>query len=262
MVLFYADVLGVKARWKTGRIDLVRSAYAEFEDLIRAALSESPPDEGVVGGVQSDAAALLFDAVPDAVRVGMSVFRSAFERAAADERLWIRGLIMPVEQDHGALIAETSLGAAWPEVGVRHFSPELLNAVNVEQAFKGPRLLVDQTLVDEQLREGFRIGAGERYVVPFRELEYAPLPTVGGRWCDVLYLLPNPLQQDRLTARSIEMSQRVRWAASEAHGGSPEELAQVSALAVVWAECEAIAWSVGLRAGLFDRRDPAPNESK
>jgi hypothetical protein len=251
MVLFFADVLGMKARWKTGQISTVRAAYQDFERFVEGALVASRPSGSFSGGLQSDSVALVFDEALDAVRFGMALFLLAFESGTENGRFWLRGLITPTEAGGVGLMSERPLSADSPTVAVRHFSSELLDAVNVEQAFRGPRLLIAESVIDQALKDSLAVSVGGMNVIPLKKLGYTPAPTASGPWWDVLYLLPKPLNQNAVHRRAREMGYRMRWAASGTHCGTDEELAHVAVLAVAWAECEAIAWSVGLRAGVF-----------
>jgi hypothetical protein len=253
MVLFYADVLGMKARWKTGDLDRVTEAYELFERLVDHALSASAPNGSVSGGVQSDAVALVFDETIDAVRFGKALFCRAFGSGNDTSRFWLRGLIIKSGVDGAELVTERPLCAAWPRIAVRHFSRELLNTVNIEQAYRGPRLLIAEDAIDASLRNALAMSVGAKFVIPLKQLAYTPVPDAGGPWWDVLYLLEPPLSQQSVEARHVEMGQRMRWAASRSHHGTDDELTHVAVLAVVWAECEAIAWDVGLRAHVFER---------
>jgi hypothetical protein len=253
MVLFYADVLGMKARWRTGELERVTDAYRLFERLVDRALSRSAPVGPVSGGVQSDAVSLVFDEAIDAVRFGKALFCSAFESGTDAARFWLRGLITTSDVGGAELVNERRLCEAWPAIAVRHFSRELLNTINIEQAYRGPRLLIAEDAIDARLRDALAMPVGAKFVIPLRRLEFTPVPDVGGPWWDVLYLLNNPLTQQSVEARHLEMGQRMRWAASRSHHGTDEELTHVAVLAVVWAECEAIVWDVGLRARVFER---------
>jgi hypothetical protein len=253
MVLFYADVLGMKARWKTGDLNRVTAAYELFERLVDRALSATAPTGAVSGGVQSDAVALVFDTSIDAVRFGKALFCGAFESGTETSRFWLRGLITNSAVGGLELVSERPLGVSWSKIAVRHFSRELLNTVNIEQAYRGPRLLIAEDAIDASLRDALAMRVGSKFVIPLRQLEYTPVPDAGGPWWDVLYLLESPLSQQRVEARHFEVGQRMRWAASGRHHGTNDELTHVAVLAVVWAECEAIAWDVGLRAHVFER---------
>jgi hypothetical protein len=253
MVLFYADVLGMKARWRTGELERVTEAYRLFERLVDQALSASAPTGHVSGGVQSDAVALVFDETIDALRFSKMLFCSAFASGTEAGRLWLRGLITRSDVGGASLVSERPLCEAWPAIAVRHFSRELLDTINIEQAYRGPRLLIAEDAIDAELRDTLALPVGTKFVIPLKQLEFTPVPDVGGPWWDVLYLLNSPLTQQSVETRHLEMGQRMRWAASRIHHGTDEELTHVAVLAVVWAECEAIAWDVGLRAHVFER---------
>lgn len=239
--MLYADVLGIKALWGKD-VERVKHAFAAFESLVARALEARPPRQLFTGGLQSDAVAIVFDCTTDAVRVGIELFRSAFDEATADQRMWLRGVICPVTDPPERLVVEEPM-AARPSLSVRRFSDEMLEAINTEQRFKGARLLICEALVDEQVEAGVAIQARNGTAVPLRRLEHSPLPprVSSGDWCEVMYLVPDPYSLSAVEERTTKMQRRLRWAASKAHGGSTEEFTHVAMLAAVWAECEAIA---------------------
>jgi hypothetical protein len=246
MVLLYADVLGMRSRWADG-VDRVLSTYRRLEQLVQSVVRHSTAVTW--GGVQSDAVALTFPSVASAVEVGTRLFLRGFDEATMQERMWLRGLILPCEGGAGELVEEVPLEAGGSAaLTARHFSTELLEAVNLEQRFRGPRLLIDETLVGQGIRDRFAIPLGTRFVVPIKQLRYSLYPD--GRFADVLYLVPRDVDRDRkaVTRRAQQVSQRMRWAATPTTGGSPEEFAQISALAATWMETEAIVKDVERRA--------------
>jgi hypothetical protein len=240
--LLYADVLGIKALWNTAEIDQVKRAFDRFEQMVEQALRARPPRGPVAGGLQSDAVALVFDDTSDAVRVGIELFRNAFDAATAEERMWLRGVICPVTEGPERLVVEQALQAQ-PELTVRRFSDEMLEAINTEQRFKGARLLICDALVDDAVAAAVAIQARNGTAVPLRKLEHSPLPppSSSGDWQEIMYLVPDPYSLAAVEDRTTRMQRRLRWAASRAHRGSTEEFTHVAMLAAVWAECEAIA---------------------
>jgi hypothetical protein len=250
----------VKARWASGSIEAIKQTYAQLESVVRRA---SEAAHGAVrGGVQSDAAALVFDSPADAVLVGRRMFRLTFDEASAESRLWLRGLIVPIDAAE-PLISELPLKDK-SDFYVRHFSDSMLAAINVEQRFKGPRLLLAEGLVEKSLQDDLAIRVGEQFVVPLKKLTYAPGPDreVAGPWWDVLYLIPDAITPESLSETDRAVGFRLRWAArteveagEEVQPGSSEELSQLSMLSVMWLESEAIAWSKLRRAGLAGPRE-------
>lgn len=239
--MLYADVLGIKALW-TKDVAGVKHAFAGFESLVARALEARPPREPFTGGLQSDAVALVFDRTEDAVRVGIELFRSAFDEATADRRMWLRGVICPVADPPDQLVVEEPLSAQ-SSLTVRRFSDEMLEAINTEQRFKGARLLICEALVDDEVEASVAIQGRNGTAIPLRQLEHSPFPPRArrGDWWEVMYLVPDPYSLSAVEEQTTKMQRRLRWAASKGHGGSTEEFTHVAMLAAVWAECEAIA---------------------
>jgi hypothetical protein len=250
MVLFLVDLLGTKARWAAGSLDDIREVYEQFECRIATVLTATPLLGAIGGGIQSDAAAFVFDEAIDAVRFGHALFRATFEAASEQRRLWLRGLIVPTDTPAQGLVEVSALNG-FDALEVRHFSAPMLQAINVEQRFKGPRLLVAGELVTDEVQNALAIPVGDLHAIPLRSLDYAPPPDreVAGPWWDVLYLMPDRITEAALAGVDEAVGRCIRWAAQQSMG----ELAQLSLLSVMWAETQAIARSVGLRAGALER---------
>jgi hypothetical protein len=238
-VLLYADILGMKQRWQRDVAEVL-AAYARLERYVAGALRRT----GVYaeGAVQSDAVALVFKDAARAVRIGRLLFERCFDDATASERMWLRGVIVMYEGTAATLTSTVPLRAGNAPVTTCQFSPDLLRAVNLEQSFKGPRLLIEDELVTEDLRSATAVRLGGRQFWPFKRLRHSVYPDLHGAFQDVLYLAPNDLDDGGSAAmyRGRDMSRRVRWASHPSTGGSADELAQISALAVAWMETEAI----------------------
>lgn len=248
MVLLYFDVLGMKARWMTG-VDEVLAVYRRLERLVADVVRRS--GHTATGGVQSDAVALTFPDVHSAVAVGSRLFARCFSEATEQDRMWLRGVIVACEGTAADLVREAALNAGDSALTVRHFSRGLLDAVNIEQRFKGPRLLIDEQLVDQRLRDRLAIPLGDRFMVPLKHLQYSLYPESDHLFQDVLYLVPSSLDLDgaAVRRRSLEVNRRMRWSSSR-ESGAPAEFAHVSALTVNWMETEAILHDIQRRARL------------
>src|SRR4051794_11260730 len=166
MVLLYVDLLGMKARWQTAGVAGAKAAYQTLDLVVRHALGSVPEDtaESVVGGIQSDAAALACREVSDAVALGLLVFKETFRRCGAldagRERHWIRGVI--VEMAEAELESTQTLGGPASQVAKRVFSDDLLEAINIEQSgFRGQRLLVAESLIDPKVESRFAVSVGD-----------------------------------------------------------------------------------------------------
>jgi len=249
--LFYADVLGMKARWRTGDIEAVKTTYRAFEQMIGETLA-AERCEPITGGIQSDAAAIVFEDAIDAVRFARTLFMRTFYDARRQSRLWFRGLVCPCS-DEEELISERPLERG-PRLYARHFADDLLQAVNIEQQFRGPRVLLARSLVDSHLKNALAIHVGRRKIWPMRQLDHVSYPAAGD-WWDLLYLLPPEMTDEELSSRDAQIDRLLRWTISEKHGGSREEFEQIAVLAVVWAESFAIARHVASTA----RSGPRPS---
>jgi hypothetical protein len=247
-VLLYADVLGMKARWQRG-IDDVLETYRDLERIVVNGVRRS--GHVAVGGVQSDAVALTFPSVGSAVLIGRRLFQRCFNDATATNRMWLRGLIVACETHASDLITEEVVKAGASQLSTRHFSRALLDAINIEQSFKGPRLLIADSLVDAELMHSLRIPLGHRHIVPLKHLAHSPYPRSQNVFQDVLYLVPQDLDLDGRAVERVskQVSQRMRWASSPDFGGAPQEFEQVAALSVGWMETEAIIRNVQRQAG-------------
>jgi hypothetical protein len=242
MVLLYADVLGMKARWALG-VDVIRAAYERLEQLVGEVFVETATGAGTEGGVQSDAIAITFPTTDAALCFARRLFLRAFLEGSVDERFWLRGLLLPCPVAGGRLATEVRIAAATEgKVVSRQFCDELLGAINIEQSFMGPRLLIAGSLITPELRNSVALPLGSLFIIPLRHLTHSRYPDP--MWQDVLYLYPEQLEDASMDARGYEVRQRQRWAS-----GSREEFEHVSHLALVWAECDAVYHGTALRAG-------------
>src|SRR4051794_4261514 len=96
MPLLYVDVLGVKARWRSGGPSLVSATFARLESIVAESL-EAVSGRPAAGGIQSDALGLVFETAEDAVRAGRALFAHAFDHSVANpgDQLWLRGVVSP-----------------------------------------------------------------------------------------------------------------------------------------------------------------------
>jgi hypothetical protein len=243
MVLLYVDLLGMKARWQSAGVAGAKAAYQTLDLVIRHSLELMPEEtaQGIRGGIQSDAAALVCPTVSDAVTAGILIFKETFRRCGSldsgRERHWIRGVI--VELGEAELEDTEALPGAAQRVEKRIFSDDLLEAINVEQSgFRGQRLLVAESLIDPVVEDRFRVPVmNEQSLALLSNLEYS-----NGRsgFRDVLWMFPSndpPTDVDhswQLMRRAME--NRLRWAGE----GGPGEFTQAAATQLVFAECNAI----------------------
>ncbi len=232
--LLLLDLLGMKARWAKApsAADL---AFDTFQQLVEEALETLPSDINVRGALESDGTALLFTHPHTAISVGRQICRSAFAlgKRAGDERFWIRGVIAP-GAFNARLRTSQALKKPFRQIEASRPAPALLEAISVEQSgYKGMRLVIASSLVDEALRRDLRIWLGRRSINPIRRLRYSrPVPN----YFDVLWMIPDHLEtSDDWLELSKRMNRRLRWS-----GQDPMEFAQASATSLVFAECGAL----------------------
>ena len=80
MYLLLIDLLGVKARWAIGRAE-AEVALQAFDQFVLSGLADAQvvPDDG---GIDSDAAALVFEQLDDALRAARGIYLTAFRTGA------------------------------------------------------------------------------------------------------------------------------------------------------------------------------------
>jgi hypothetical protein len=250
--LLYIDVLGMKARWQSGDLDAVQRAYAQFERLVSDALAAMPDDTQFDASIQSDAVAVLFASVDSAVRVGRDIFRAAASLANAEERFWLRGVIVPAQPRFDSLENTTDQGHDFRRVRTRRFSDELLQAILVEQSGpKGARLLIADELITTSLKDAYAIRVGTIHIVPFRRLNNSSYPHPDrGTFRDVLWMLPSPYDDLRWAQQQRTMDNALRWAGGAAAvTRSDEEFAHAAATELVFKQCHAILGSIRTEEG-------------
>jgi hypothetical protein len=237
--LLYVDVLGMKSRWRAGGPDAARAAHHTLDLVIRHALEAVPFAETVHGGIQSDAAALIFQDVRHAIEIGRMIFRDSFRRSGSPEiggeRFWIRGVIRQMETT--SLESTDALPGAASGVSKRIFSEDLMDAIHVEQSgYKGQRLLIQESLIDPEVSDVFKISIGEAVFHPLATLRY--VPAVAG-YRDVLWMFPpdgGNETDEKWRLMKVAMQNRLRWSSD----GGDEEFVQAAATQVLFAGCETV----------------------
>jgi hypothetical protein len=237
--LLLVDILGTKAVWaKDGR----NGAAALFEELARLVRQEGDTlSDGIASGaVESDCAAIICETPSYAVRLGVGLYRRAFfdPKTAKKKRLWLRGVIVPIEgpADVRWLRQSEPLSEELAQIAVETYSGDLLDALSMEKAgFKGMRLLLDPALRTAAVRRDHKIdmGDGHRALYPFKHLEHSAYGERLENHLDVLWMATNDDEEWRRWRG--RMSARMRYSAR-----TPDEVLQAAATQVVFDECSAI----------------------
>lgn len=243
MILLYLDILGTKAEWSRGGRPAVENACKRFRDRILTAAAAEGAALVRGGGIESDAAALLFDDVGAAVQVARRIYLDAFlvRPTATRAREWLRGALLTVPD--GELRTERAFGGQFRHLSYGAYSSGLLDAISVEKAgYRGMRLLIEDALVSHGLRQLWRLEVNGRFFIPFRKLSYSGYPArIADTYQDFLWMGTVPDAEWGTMERT--MAARLRLAAPDA-----EELAHAAATQIVFHECAAIRGSIAVRA--------------
>jgi hypothetical protein len=235
MVVAFLDLLGVRARWHAGGRASAEAAFARLEALVADTLARLAPKSLRDGALETDSAALVFGATEDALVFIRELFSDAFvaPRRAKDERLWLRGTVTAI-QNRGPLRHSAPL-AGHGKVRVHRLDGGLLDAIAVEKSgFKGMRIVVEERLLTPPVREGFRVQAGSRALVPFKSLTNSVYPRrIAHVYEDFLWMARTEEAEWKKLERS--MSDRLRWSAQDS-----EEFLQAASTQVVFNETVAI----------------------
>ncbi|MEC7584684.1 MAG: hypothetical protein VYE77_10220, partial [Planctomycetota bacterium] len=197
---------------------------------------ESPAD--LLGSIRQNSVVLQCPCVKTALALGRRLFRRAWleTRTPHDKRLWLRGCITVGEvTPDGAQVAASEL---LPGVQKYAPSPSVQKAVShLRAGFRGMRILIDEELLDDQLRGVFRIPLGRLGVIPFRRMNFTPYPkSLNQRFQDFLWMADNGAEWAQYNVR---MKQRMLWSVED-----HSEFVQAAATQVVFHECDAILQSV------------------
>jgi hypothetical protein len=261
MVVAFLDLLGVRARWHEGGRESAEAAFGRLESLVAETLSRLAPKSLRDGAIETDSAAIVFGATEDALAFIRDLFTDAFAASgrARDERLWIRGTVTALH-GRGALRRSEHL-AQHGKVRVFRLEGSLLDAIAVEKSgFKGMRIVVEEKLLTQAVRDRFAVKAGSRDFVPFRSLTNSVYPRrIADVYQDFLWMARSQEVEWRKLKRA--MSNRLRWSAQDS-----EEFVQAASTQVVFNETAAIFRSLEAprrrgRAGAGakpPRRDAAP----
>ncbi len=232
--LLFVDMLGVKARWLQLGKDGAESAFKRFRGLIETATKQQTDAPASKGGMDADAAGFVFPKTEDAVRFARGLYYNAFfaAKSESDERIWLRGVIMPAGADED-LRKRTILPG---NIELHEYSASMLEAIQVEKSgFKGMRMVVEKTLLTRALRELFKASIQGKAFYPFKKLAYAPLPErIADSYEDFLWMASGDDKQWQGT--NMAMANRLRWCAPK----MGEEFLHAAATQVVFNECSAL----------------------
>lgn len=246
--LLFVDLLGVKARWLRGGREAAEATFSAFREQVLLSLSAIEPSRILSGGVESDSAALVCDKQSTAIGIARELFLNTFRTSGKRrfDRLWLRGVILPFAAQND-LRTESLLPAPFGHVSVFDYSQELLESIAVEKAgFRGMRLLVANSCIDNAVRARFKLPIGTKAFIPFRQLNHSPYPQRLKRdYQDYLWMVSS--DSDQWDTAKRMMALRLRQAA-----GNEQEFLHAAATQLVFHECAAIVGSL---------RDRTPNDT-
>jgi hypothetical protein len=210
-VLLFADLLGVRACWLRGGRVAAESAFKDFRNLIAGALRGRTVSEVTAGLIETDAAAVICTDVRVALDIGKHLYQMAFNQTNSNRNrhYWLRGVIVPRISDL-PLRKTSHFTAPLGHVELMLYESELFDAVAIEKSgVKGMRLLVDKTLLTQQVIDQYRIPVGHLSFIPFKNLRssYYP-PSLKGTYLDYLWMQSGePRRDSRWNVRCLLVSE-------------------------------------------------------
>lgn len=236
-VLLTIDLLGAATRWGSGDPGNAAALFDDFADLVLDTVGSMDVADQIHGDIEANWCSLLCPSIESALALARRIFRRAWldPRSSDEMRLWMRAAISPSDDDavrHAA--PDEELGS------IRRITatPSLMRALAaIRGGLSGMRILVDESLLTDQLRGIFRVPLGRLGFIPFRRMNFTPYPsTLKRTWQDFLWMADTQAEWGNYTLR---MKQRLLWSAA-----APGEALEAAATQVVFHEVDAIVQSV------------------
>jgi hypothetical protein len=192
-----------------------------------------------------------------ALQLGQRIFRRSWleTRNHRELRLWLQGVVTdggsePISRMHISRPDEevASIQRTMPSKIVRRAQSCL------RSGFQGMRILVDEKLLDDELRGVFRIPLGRLGLIPFRRMNFTHYPKqVSENFQDFLWMADEP---DGWQEHIQRMKQRMLWSA-----GNQTEANCAAATQVVFHETDVIYQSINRKnSAKHDSRDVRPRQ--
>jgi len=250
-VLLSIDLLGARAHLKRADPHAAAAISEDFGDLVIDTAESLDAASELTGSISNDSCVLQCPTVKTALALSRRIFRRAWleTRTPNDMRLWLRGAIMNGRVDTAA--SEAPASECLP--GIRKHVPipsvRKIHSI-LRSGYRGMRILIDEELLDDQLRGVFRIPLGRLGVIPFRRMNFTPYPRrLDSRFQDFLWMADN---EPEWAQYGMRMKQRMMWSVDD-----HSEFVQAAATQVVFHECDAILQSVN-RKNQMRRDERAP----
>lgn len=225
----FMDLLGVRARWKSGGRIAAEAAFDQFRTSVSHGIGEVDASSVEKGVIESDSAFLICDSLRTALQIGQGTYLHAFRSPAHESRMWIRGVIMP-GPDGTELVTSSHLKKTLPQVEVIKYQSQILDVIAAEKSgFRGMRLLVGggEGVGHNARKRLTPLRIGDRSLRPFLKIKTPLYPEPLADYLDFLWMATeNDKENDVISTR---MFHRLRWAAS-----NPEELSHAAITQVVF----------------------------
>ncbi len=249
-ILLHLDLLGAPQRWQQQAPGEAQALFDDFADLVLDTIGSLDVADQIHGDIENDWAGLICPSIESALALARRIFRRAWldPRTSDEMRLWMRGVIAPTDDE-----------------AVRHFAPDeelpkIRRAVAAPSSMRalaalrsgtaGMRILVDEALLNDQLRGLFRVPLGRLGFIPFRRMNFTPYTqNLPRNWQDFLWMADTQAEWTNYTMR---MKQRMMWSAHDRAEG-----AEAAATQALFHEVDAIVQSVVRKNMMRDDR-PMP----
>jgi hypothetical protein len=225
----FMDLLGVRAKWKSGGRVAAEEAFEEFRRSVHHGIEQVKVSSVEKGVFESDSAFLICDTLRTALQIGQSTYLHAFRPPAHESRMWIRGVIMPGPTGT-ELVTSSHLDEAHPQVKIIKYKSQVLDAIAAEKSgFRGMRLLVGggEGVGGQHRNKLPPLCCGDKRFRPFLKIKAPAYPEALAGYHDFLWMAT---EDETVNAALAEhMFHRLRWAAA-----NTEELAHAAVTQVVF----------------------------
>jgi len=249
-ILLHLDLLGAPQRWQRQAAGEAQALFDDFADLVLDTIGSLDVADQILGDIENDWAALICPSIESALALSRRIFRRAWldPRTSDEMRLWMRGVIAPTDDD---AVRHFAPDEELPKIRRGVAAPSSMRALAaLRSGTAGMRILVDEALLNDQLRGLFRVPLGRLGFIPFRRMNFTPYAqSLPRNWQDFLWMADT---QAELSNYALRMKQRIMWS-----GHDRAESAEAAATQALFYEVDAIVQSVVRKNMMRDDR-PMP----
>lgn len=236
-ILLYLDLLGADQRWRRQKPGEAQALFDDFADLVFDTVGSLDVADQIAGEIDDNQAALLCPSIESALALSRRIFRRAWldPRTSDELRLWMRGVITSSDEDSVRVLAADE---ELPKIRRSTATTSALRGLSaLRSGLRGMRILVDEALLNDQLRGLFRVPLGRLGFIPFRRMNFTPYPeNLPRNWQDFLWMADT---QAEWSNYSLRMKQRMMWTSND-----EAETAEAAATQALFHEVDAIVQSV------------------